>query len=189
MKNFSLLIKPASSLCNMRCKYYFYYDVAKHRDTQSFGIMNKKTIDVLVEQSFECVNHDGTISFAFQGGEPTLAGYGYFEYFINKVNDYNKNHISINFSIQTNGQLIDVDYCKLFKKNNFLVGISLDGPSQFHDMNRVDNNFKGTFAQTNKAIKLMDKYKVDYNILSVITKQMARKPRTLFNYYTKNNFT
>ena len=184
----SLLIKPASSLCNMRCRYCFYHDLAEHRDTKSYGIMDRKTTDLLIEQAFEYINYDGTITFAFQGGEPSLAGYEYYKHFTNKVKEYNKNNIRINYGIQTNGQLIDEKFCKLFKEHNFLVGLSQDGPRQFHDVNRIDNYYRGTFDQTNKSIKLMDKYKVEYNILSVITKQMARKPQTLFNYYVKKNF-
>ncbi len=188
MNNLSLLIKPASSLCNMRCKYCFYHDVAEHRDTKSHGIMDNNTTEMLIEQAFEYINHKGVINFAFQGGEPTLAGVEYFKYFTNTVDEYNKNNLQVNYSIQTNGQVIDEEFCKLFKKYNFLVGLSQDGPREFHDVNRVDTNLKGTFDKTNDAIKLMNKYDIEYNILSVITRQMARKPKTLFNYYKKQNF-
>jgi uncharacterized protein len=188
MNMLSLLIKPASSLCNMRCKYCFYYDVADHRDTQSYGIMDEETTDILIEQAFKYTKKPGIINFAFQGGEPTVAGIKYFKYFTDKVNEMNKDDYQINYSIQTNGQLIDEEFCELLHKYNFLVGISQDGPKQMHDVNRVNSKLKGTYDQTNKAIKLMDKYKVEYNILSVITKQMAKKPQTLFRYYTKRNF-
>lgn len=186
MKNISLLIKPASSLCNMRCKYCFYYDVADNRDTQSFGIMDTKTTDLLIEQVFEYIGHNGVINFAFQGGEPTLAGLDFFRYFTSKVDQLKTNKVQVNYSIQTNGQLVDDDFCKLFKEYRFLVGLSQDGPSNFHDVNRLDNKLGPTHANTNKALQTMKKHGVEFNILSVVTKQMARKPKTLFNYYVKN---
>ena len=187
MKNLSLLIKPASSSCNMRCRYCFYYDVADNRDIISYGIMDKKTTDLLIEQAFEYIDNKGVISFAFQGGEPTLAVLDYFTYFTRKVDKVNKANLRINYSIQTNGLLIDDDFCKLFKKYNFLVGISQDGPREIHDVNRLDSTLGPSYDMTDRAIKTMTKYGVDFNILSVVTKQMAKKPKTLFNYYLKRN--
>ena len=82
MKYFSALIKPASSLCNMRCKYCFYYDVASNRQVHSHGIMSQETTTQLIDHIFQYVTPPTTISIAFQGGEPTLAGLDYFTHFI-----------------------------------------------------------------------------------------------------------
>lgn len=188
MNYFSMLIKPASSLCNMRCKYCFYNDVSEHREIKSNGIMSTETIDFLIDRTFEYVKKSDVINFAFQGGEPTVAGYDYFEYFTRRVEEVNKGQNKVQYSIQTNGQVIDEKFCKLFRQYHFLVGISQDGPKEFHDVNRLDANSKGTFDQTNYSIKLMEQFEVDYNILSVITKQMAKKPQTLFRYYEKRKF-
>lgn len=187
MNALSILIKPASSLCNMRCKYCFYHDVADHRKIQSFGFMEKTTADILIKESFEYVNHKGAINFMFQGGEPTLAGMEFFENFTNTVDEHNRNNIPISYSIQTNGQVIDARFCKLFKKYNFLVGLSQDGPKAFHDANRIDADLQGTYDKTNDAIALFDSYGVEYNILSVITRQMADNPDILFHYYKRKN--
>ncbi|WP_097015184.1 radical SAM/SPASM domain-containing protein [Anaerocolumna aminovalerica] len=188
MNQFSMLIKPASSLCNMRCKYCFYSDVSEHREVKSNGIMNQETTDYLIDRTFEYVKKPCIITFAFQGGEPTVAGYDYFEYFTRRVEEVNKGQNKIQYSIQTNGQLMDEKFCKLFRKYNFLVGLSQDGPKEFHDVNRLGADKKGTFEHTNRAIKLMDQFHVEYNILSVITKQMAKKPQTLFRYYERRKF-
>lgn len=187
MNYFTMLIKPASSLCNMRCKYCFYHDVAEHRKIKSNGIMTESTIDILLKRVFDDIKKPSIINFAFQGGEPTLAGLEYYDYFTKKVEENNTDGHTIHYSIQTNGYLVDDKFCELFKAYNFLVGISLDGPREINDCNRVDINLKGTYDRVNQVIKLFHKYKVEYNVLSVITKQMAKKPQTLFNYYVKSN--
>ena len=187
MNYFTMLIKPASSLCNMRCKYCFYSDVSEHREVKSNGIMTEETTDILLQRVFEYVKKPSVINFAFQGGEPTLAGIKYFEYFTNRVEEMNTEGHTIHYSLQTNGYLVNEKFCELFKKYNFLVGISMDGPREVHDCNRVDANQQGTYDKVNQAIKLFNKYKVEYNVLSVITKQMAKKPQTLFKHYVKSN--
>lgn len=150
--------------------------------------MKEETTDILIKRVFEYVKKPATISFTFQGGEPTMAGISYFQHFVEKVNEFNTDNFTIQYSIQTNGYLIDESYCELFQKYKFLVGISLDGPRDIHDINRVDANLTGTFDRVNKAIKLLEQYQVDYNILSVITKQLAKKPQSLFHFYQKKKF-
>lgn len=185
MNFFTMLIKPASSLCNLRCKYCFYEDVSNHREKKSNGIMTIETVDKLLIRVSEYVKKPSTISFAFQGGEPTLAGINFFTYFCKKAEELKKYGHEINYSIQTNATLLDEDFYSLFQQYKFLVGISQDGPREFHDLNRIDANLQGTFDKTNQAIKLFKKYNIEYNILSVITKQMAKKPTTLFKYYKR----
>lgn len=187
MKYFTMMIKPASALCNMRCKYCFYSDVSEHRELKNNGIMEENTVDNLLKRVFEYLENSSEISFVFQGGEPTLAGISYFQYFVENVNKLNVNGHAIHYSIQTNGYLIDEEFCGFLKQNNFLVGISLDGPKEINDCNRIDSNMEGTYDCISHTIELFDKYKIDYNILSVITKQMVKKAQSLFDYYLKSN--
>jgi len=99
----NLLIKPASSLCNMRCKYCFYHDVAENREIESYGIMSEETAKTLIKRTFEYAKDEDSMIFAFQGGEPTLAGYDFFENFVNRVNALKNENQTINYTIQTNG--------------------------------------------------------------------------------------
>lgn len=184
----SLLIKPASSLCNMRCKYCFYHDVANTRKVSSYGIMTEETADVLIKRTVEYAYDTAKIFFAFQGGEPTLAGLDFFKYFCKKVEENKKSGQKIFYSIQTNGILTDEKWCGFFAQNNFLVGVSLDCERELHDMHRIDINGVGTYDRVIKNISLMDKYKVEYNILSVVTKAMARKPEKVFKEYLKKRY-
>lgn len=96
MPALSILIKPASSLCDLRCKYCFYADVADHRDIRNYGIMNESTTEALISRAFECA--DPEVTFAFQGGEPTLAGLNYFRHFVSRTKELNTKNIQVNFA-------------------------------------------------------------------------------------------
>ena len=187
MKAFNALIKPASSLCNMRCAYCFYTDVAEQRSIPSYGIMNESTARTIIDRIFEYIRSkpDYVVIFAFQGGEPTLSGIDFFRFFIDYVNS-RKGEINCTYSLQTNGLLIDADWCKLFHNNNFLIGLSYDGMNDLHDMHRVDAFGKGTSRKLNEVMRLFNEYNVQYNILSVITKETTRRAKELYKSYKRN---
>ena len=187
MPPISLLIKPASGSCNMRCRYCFYTDETEHRSTPSMGIMSMETMRTLIDKALHFA--DGDCSFAFQGGEPSLAGLPFFR----ALTDYVKNHpnpkkIRVHYSFQTNGYNLDEEWMKWFAENHVLVGVSLDGPKEIHDRYRVDHNGKGTFQRVMSSIRLMDKYQVDYNILTVVHAGSARRGQQIYNFFKKNNF-
>lgn len=182
----SILIKPASSLCNLSCKYCFYKDVATNRESYSNGIMTEATVDNIIKKALTPSNK--VVSFAFQGGEPTLAGLSYFQYFVERVKENNIYNASINYSIQTNGYTIDDDFAKFLKENNFLVGISLDGPKEINDELRTFQGFKGTFNRVLKSIDLLNKYNVPFNILCVLTAFNTKHINKVYNFYKKQGF-
>lgn len=189
MSFITVLIKPSSSACNMGCKYCFYRDVANNRHVQNFGIMKKDITKILIKRTIDYIGNNGTVNFAFQGGEPTLCGIEYFQYFVNQVNEIKKEkNINVNYSIQTNGLLIDEDLAQFFKENKFLVGLSLDGPSDIHDILRIDNRMNPTHARVMNAANILNKYNVDFNILCVVTKQVAQQPHKAYNFFKSNNF-
>ena len=185
-KTLTLLIKPASSLCNMKCRYCFYADVSELRETQSYGIMTQDTVDLLVERIIEEIGDDGIVNVAFQGGEPTLAGIEYFKHFINELNKYPE--MEKNYSLQTNGLLIDEEWCKLFKENRFLIGVSLDGYQANMDHYRIDRQGKGVFYRVLQSIDLLRKYEIDFNILTVLTGSLAKHPKGLYEFYKSHGF-
>ena len=187
MADFSTLIKPASSLCNMRCKYCFYEDETSLRSTPCYGVMSRETAEKIIDRAYE-FTQNGTVGFAFQGGEPTVAGLDYFTHFISYAKEKRPEKVKLNFSIQTNGLLINENWCKLLSENNFLVGLSMDGPRDINDFSRVDASGDGTFDRVMKTARLFKKHKVDFNILTVLTKQAARHPTQLWSFYKKNGF-
>ncbi|MDD7463114.1 MAG: anaerobic sulfatase maturase [Anaerococcus sp.] len=184
--NLNIMIKPISSDCNIDCKYCFYKDEAINRTNKSYGPMSYDTLENLVKNAFSSVGNN--ISFLFQGGEPTLRGIDFFEQFHKFVNKYNTNDISVNFSIQTNGIILDDAWINLFRKYNYLVGISLDGTKDCHDYYRTDHYGKGTFSRVMKNIKLLMKEGISLNILTVVNDNTCDYAEEIYNFYKKNNF-
>lgn len=184
MKNISLLIKPASSLCNINCSYCFYNTIAQEREVTSYGIMTPEVTEELVKKTLEFSN-GGECTFAFQGGEPTLAGLAFFKKFIDYLKKYNVKNSKVNLSLQTNGMTINEEWAKFLKEHDFLVGLSLDGPAKIHNFNRKDKNGKGTFNKVLKTKKLFDKYKIDYNTLIVVDDNVAKNIKEIYDFFKK----
>lgn len=182
----SFLIKPASSLCNLRCTYCFYHSLSNNREKKSYGIMSYDTLENLVKKALSYDTNN--VVFAFQGGEPTLAGLEFFKEFIRLEKKYNVNHIKISHALQTNGIVIDEDWANFLHDNNFLVGVSLDGYKEIHDLNRIDSNNQGSFKMTMECINLFNKHKVEYNILVVVNAITARHANKIYKFFKKNNF-
>lgn len=151
MPYINLLIKPASSLCNMRCHYCFYADEAANREIPSMGVMSETTAELLVTRALAAAGMQGGVGFTFQGGEPTIAGKQFFRAFIEIVKRLNTGNVSVNYRIQTNGLAIDEEWVSFFAKNDFLVGISVDGDKTLHDEFRVDTAGKGTWTRIQKT--------------------------------------
>ena len=184
MKQLSVMVKPASSLCNMRCRYCFYTDVSHMRSTESYGIMSIETAKAVIANVWRDLEDGDEITIAFQGGEPLLAGLDFFRFFAEEaLRQPVKANIS--WALQTNGALIDDDWCAFFKAHGFLVGLSLDGDSELHNQNRRFASGNGTFKRVMQAKRLMDINKVEYNILSVLTNESARHPQRFWSFMLK----
>lgn len=186
MPPLNLLIKPASGNCNMRCTYCFYADEQENRAVSSHGIMSRDTMHRIVDKVIEY--GEGHCTLAFQGGEPTLAGLDFYR----DLADYiaaqdNPRRIRFHYAIQTNGYCIDENWAGFWARNRYLVGVSLDGPKEIHDKYRKDARGKGTWNQIMSSIRLLEKYHVDYNILTVVTAASARSGQKIYNFFKKNN--
>lgn len=177
-----VMLKPASGLCNMKCKYCFYADETGKRSVADYGIMSEPTLKNVLKKALEAASQGCTIMF--QGGEPTLAGLDFFKRAVELSGELNVNHCRVDFAIQTNGLLIDDEWCEFFKKNNFLVGISVDGTKQIHDENRVDKNGRGTHSRVMQSVSLLKKHGVETNALTVVTANTARHYKQIYNYFT-----
>ncbi len=188
MKYVSALIKPASSLCQLRCRYCFYCDVAAHRETASYGVMEERVAHAVIDRLIDAADEGGTVLFSFQGGEPTLAGVAFFRAFTAYAEAKNAGKCHLQYAIQTNGVGIDEEFCRLLAEHRFLVGLSMDGDETTHNYNRVDVSGQGTHKRVMQTARLLRKHGVDFNILSVVTETMARHPRAVFQFYMKNGF-
>ncbi len=182
----SILIKPASGSCNMRCDYCFYADEMKNREQQYYGMMELDTIRNIIKKTL--LNANQPVSFAFQGGEPTLRGLDFFKAVMSYQKQYNHNHVPITNALQTNGTLLNAEWCQFFNKHHFLIGISIDGTRTLHDQYRHTIDNKPTFDLITEKIKLLEQYHVDYNILIVLTEQTASHIDEIYAYYKQNNW-
>ncbi len=184
MKSPVLLIKPASGSCNMRCGYCFYADEMTQRTVRNYGFMNKETVENLIEKTL--TNAEDTCTFAFQGGEPTLIGLDYYKRFVKTVKEKNKGKLRIDYALQTNGIVIDDEWADFFHENNFLVGVSLDGPADVHNMNRTLTDGKPSFSKVMGAINILRKHNVEFNTLTVVTAMTARYTEKIYRFFQKN---
>ena len=162
MPPINILIKPASSACNMACQYCFYKDVAAHREQEFEGMLSIESIEKVIQAGMEYAEH--ICSFAFQGGEPTLAGLDFYRQVVVLQKQYAKPGVEIRNAIQTNGYTIDEEWAAFFRENHFLVGLSLDGPPELHNRNRTDVQGKDTFNRVMKSVRLLKKHNVEFNI-------------------------
>lgn len=180
-----MLIKPASGNCDMRCRYCFYADEQENRSVSSRGIMSKETMKMIMDRALRY--GDGYCTVAFQGGEPTLAGLDFYEDLAKYMAACeNPKRIRFQYAVQTNGLKIDETWARFWAENRYLVGVSLDGPKEIHDKYRRDRGGKGTYNQIMSGIRLLEKYHVDYNILTVVTSASARSGQKIYNFFKKN---
>ena len=179
MKQLSIMIKPASSLCNLRCRYCFYANIADLRDVRSYGIMSTENMHAMLRQLEGQLSAGDHIHFAFQGGEPTLAGLGWFQEFTRVTGQWNPG-IRVDYALQTNAVTLDEDWCRYLAEHRYLVGVSLDLLPHCHDDARVDAAGQGTFARVLHAVELLNAFHVEYNILCTLTRQVAKHPQKVW---------
>lgn len=173
-------------MCNLKCKYCFYHSEASQREIASYGLMSVELLEKLVIKAFD--HAEGFCTFSFQGGEPTLVGLDFYKKLIEIQKKYNKKGIQVHNALQTNGMIIDEEWARFLADNKFLVGLSLDGPNEIHDMLRVDAKGDGSFKMVMNTARLFDKYGVEYNILTVVNSAVARHPNKIYSFFKKNGF-
>lgn len=176
---FTTMIKPVGSACNLDCDYCYYLGKA-----DLYGGRQPKMSDELLEryisQYIEAVQVP-VVTFCWHGGEPLLAGLDFYEKAIAIQNRY-KGNKQIENSLQTNGLLINPEWCDFFRCNNFLIGLSLDGPKEIHDAYRHDRGGHPTFDRVMRALEMMAINGVEYNTLSTINNRCAGKGREVYQF-------
>ncbi len=186
MPALSIMIKPASGMCNMSCDYCFYCDEMQKREQKYYDFMSENTLKNVIRKTL--LQAEYNISYVFQGGEPTLRGIDFFRKALEFQKHYNKNNIRVQNALQTNGYALDEEWCKFFYENKFLIGLSVDGTETTHNAMRHSRFGDGTFANVEFAAELMDQYKVDYNILTVVTPPVAENIGDIYTYYKRKNW-
>ncbi|MBP9989805.1 MAG: radical SAM protein [Ruminococcus sp.] len=186
MPPLSIMIKPASSLCNMRCRYCFYHDVSNIRQVKNFGIMTESTAENLIKKAFDFAAGE-SVAFAFQGGEPLLAGIDYFKKFVSLTKKLNIRNSEVFFGLQTNGTLVNDEWAEFFRKNDFLIGLSLDGDFKDNKF-RIDSDGNNAYEKIISASEIFKKHDVQFNILTVLTGYCAENIDTIYKSFTQKGF-
>jgi len=178
---FTLLAKPAGAACNLACKYCFY--LGKDRLYPDSRLrMTDEVLESYIQQLLES-QPAGEVSVAWQGGEPTLMGLDFFQRSVAMVNRYKKPGQRVACTLQTNGTLLNDDWCAFFKEHSFLIGLSMDGTVEMHDAYRVDKGGQGSFDQVRRGWDLLQKHRVDTNILCAVHGANASHPLEVYRFF------
>lgn len=163
---FHLMVKPTGAVCNLDCAYCYYLSKESLYPGSPFR-MTEHVLESYIRQLLEGTDAP-EVAIAFQGGEPTLMGVEFFQKAVDLAKKYKRSGQTLSFSLQTNGTLIDDAWCRFFQRNNFLIGLSIDGPKDAHDAYRVNKGGRGTFDRVREAWDLMMKRRVEANILCTV---------------------
>ena len=174
------MAKPIGPICNLDCTYCYYLEKEKLFPK---GENYKMTSEVMEAYIIQYIGSQETpeVTFAWQGGEPTLLGLEYFQ----NIVELQKKHSGgrkINNTLQTNGTLLTDDWCRFFHEQNFLIGLSIDGPRRLHDTYRLDKGQKPTFDRVMFGLALLKKHKVEFNTLTVVSATNAKHPVEVYNF-------
>jgi uncharacterized protein len=177
---FHVMAKPVGPSCNLDCTYCFYLSKEKLLHTGANPRMSDEVLEEFIKQYIQGQNCDEII-FSWQGGEPTLAGLDFFKKVVALERKYFQGK-RIDNDFQTNGVLLDDKWCAFLKENNFLVGLSVDGPREFHDKYRYDKGGNSTFDKVFKATGLLKKHDVLFNALVTANRENAKHPIEVYRF-------
>ncbi len=182
-KSFNVMVKPAGPLCNLDCTYCYYLEKKSIFDGSPGFKLEEDLLKRFIKDYIESQNVP-VVSFVWQGGEPALLGVDYYKKAVEIQQKYAGDK-KIENSFQTNGLLLDDDFCRFFKENGFLVGISIDGPRKLHDHYRLDKQGQPTWERVMEGIGLLKKHGVEFNTLSVVNRKTANHPLEVYRFLKK----
>ena len=179
---FHVMTKPIGPICNLDCEYCFYLEKEElYPDNNSFR-MTDEVLENYVRQYIEA-QQVNEVTFAWQGGEPTLMGVDFFRRAVEYQYRYRRPGMQIQNTFQTNGTLIDDEWATFLKQNKFLVGISIDGPPEIHDKYRFDKRGRPSSDDVIRGLRFLQKHNVDYNVLCVVSRANEDHGMEVYQYF------
>ncbi|MCL4216404.1 MAG: anaerobic sulfatase-maturation protein [Candidatus Hydrogenedentes bacterium] len=178
--SYHVMTKPIGPLCNLDCTYCFYLEKEKLYGKQPDWAMPEPVLESYVRQYIESQDAP-EIQFAWQGGEPTILGVAFFEKVVELQNKYAGGKRIFN-AFQTNGTLLDDGWGEFLKTNNFLVGLSVDGPRELHDYYRVDKGGNPSFDKVMRGLEVLKKHGVEFNTLTCVNRANSVKPLEVYRF-------
>lgn len=179
--DFHLLAKPSGAACNLSCNYCFFLSKENLYRGESH-LMDESTLDAYIRKLMEA-SPGPEVHVAWQGGEPLLRGLEFFRHAVRLSGKYRQAHQRVVHTIQTNGTLIDDEWAEFFKQNGYLVGLSIDGPRELHDINRMDRKGYGSFDDVVRGWHCLRRHGVDVNILCTVNAQNADHPLEVYRFF------
>lgn len=177
---FHLMAKPSGAACNLDCTYCFYLEKQAIYPTSSQR-MSDEILEAYTREYLAAHPVDQPVIFTWQGGEPTLMGLDFYQRAIQWQQHYGRSR-QIQNTFQTNGVLLDDQWCRFLAEHHFLVGLSLDGPAEIHDRYRTDKSGKPTHARVMAALRLLQQHRVDYNILACVNRLSSQHPLEVYQF-------
>lgn len=175
------MLKPVGAVCNLRCKYCYYLEKKDlYPDSKNY-IMSDDLLESFIEQYLNAQTMQ-EVMFTWHGGETLMRNRSFYQKALELQRKYGRGRQIAN-SIQTNGTLLTDDWCKFFKDNNFLVGISVDGPQHCHDVYRKTMNNRPSFYQVMRGLALLKKHDVEFNIMGVVNDYNVNFPLEFYNFF------
>ncbi len=177
---FHVIAKAIGPICNLDCKYCFYLEKEQLYPENEKWKMSDERLEAFI-RDYIAAQPGNEVSFAFQGGEPTLLGVNFFR----KVVKFQKKHANgkrIETAFQTNGTLLNDEWGEFLAENKFLVGLSIDGPEALHDHYRVDKKARGSFKDVLRALEILQKYKVEFNTLTCVNAETVKHPLKIYEF-------
>jgi uncharacterized protein len=179
-RGFHILTKPIGPICNLDCKYCFYLEKQNLYPNERQWRMSDEVLEEYTRQYIR--NQPGNeVYFAWQGGEPTLLGVDFFRKAVALQKEFAGGKLISN-ALQTNGTLLDAEWCEFLAKEKFLIGLSIDGPRELHDQYRVDKGQKPTFDAVMRGLELLKKHGVEFNTLTVVNRANSQQPLEVYRF-------
>jgi uncharacterized protein len=180
-----VMAKPAGAVCNMACSYCYYLEKSKLYANDARHIMSDSVLENFIQKYIEAQTTEA-VQFTWHGGEAMIRPLKFYERVVALQQRYANGHAIMN-SIQTNGTLISEEWCRFLRQNNWLVGLSIDGPQEFHDEYRRGTDGKPSFNRVMRAVQLLNRYNVDWNAMAVVNDYNADFPDEFYNFFKQIN--
>ena len=178
---FHLLVKPTGAVCNLDCSYCFFLSKEMLYPGSRFR-MADDLLEIYIRQLIEA-HRVPEVQLAWQGGEPTLMGLPFFRRAVALAESYRRPGMTIHYALQTNGTLLDDEWGEFLAANNFLVGISLDGPRDIHDTYRHDKGGGPTFDKVLRGLDALKRHRVEWNVLCTLHRANAERPLDVYRFF------
>lgn len=184
-KGTHIMAKPVGAFCNLNCTYCFYLEKQSFYETNKMEVMSDTILEQFISNYLDMNKNQPEVQFVWQGGEPMLAGLGFYKKVVKLQKQYGGDQSILN-SLQTNGVELNDEWCEFLKEHKFHVGISIDGGADITGIHRVNKGNKSMFEDIMRGIRFLQKYNIPFTALACVTRDSCEKPLEVYNFFKDN---